>query len=127
MTIVFIGDSITDMDRREGPLGLGNGYVDIVAGLLRDRGEEHHVVNTGIAGDRVVHLRHRFAADALDHRPDVGPGVVAPDTVHPSPMGHLLIARLWLAASDAFPTRSAIAGLTADPAEQTSSQEPVAF
>jgi acyl-CoA thioesterase I len=30
-TIVFIGDSITDCDRRTDPLGLGSGYVDIDA------------------------------------------------------------------------------------------------
>ena len=29
-----------------------------------------------------------------------GPVVVAPDNVHPSPMGHQLIARLWLGAYD---------------------------
>jgi len=46
-----------------------------------------------------------------------GPTVVAPDGVHPSPFGHLLIARLWLdayqavsAATSAGPARAGTAG-----------------
>jgi len=70
-TIVFIGDSITDCDRRTDPLGLGSGYVDIVATALRERGDDSAIVNTGIAGDRVEHLQQRFQADALDHAPSV--------------------------------------------------------
>ena len=70
-TIVFIGDSITDCDRRTDPLGLGGGYVDFVAGALRDRRDDSAIVNTGIAGDRVEHLQQRFQADALDHAPTV--------------------------------------------------------
>jgi lysophospholipase L1-like esterase len=201
--IVFIGDSITDCDRRTDPLGLGGGYVDLVTGLLRDRGDDSAVINSGVSGDRIEHLRLRWQADALDHAPAVlsiyigvndtlvafyqgrptpvdlfeqryrdvldrtaaagrpgliilepffigstseshwiegndfaradldskrpvvrelatrygavfvplqeamdaaaaerGPAVVAPDGVHPSATGHLLIARLWLAAYD---------------------------
>ena len=70
-TIVFIGDSITDCDRRTDPLGLGGGYVDLVTGLLRDRGDETAVVNTGVSGDRIEHLRQRWQADVLDHAPTV--------------------------------------------------------
>ncbi|GAA5193437.1 SGNH/GDSL hydrolase family protein [Rugosimonospora acidiphila] len=70
-TVVFIGDSITDCDRRSDPIGLGGGYVDIVASTLRERGDAPTVVNTGIAGDRVEHLQQRWQADALDHRPAV--------------------------------------------------------
>jgi acyl-CoA thioesterase-1 len=70
-TIVFIGDSITDCDRRTDPLGLGSGYVDIVARTLRERGDLSTVVNTGIAGDRVAHLQERWQVDALDHTPSV--------------------------------------------------------
>ena len=70
-TIVFIGDSITDCDRRTDLLGLGSGYVDIVARTLRERGDLSTVVNTGIAGDRVANLQERWQADALDHKPSV--------------------------------------------------------
>ena len=68
-TIVFIGDSITDCDRQTDPLALGSGYVDMVARTLRSRGVDTPIVNTGIAGDRVEHLRHRWQVDALDHAP----------------------------------------------------------
>jgi acyl-CoA thioesterase-1 len=66
MTFVFIGDSITDCDRRTDPLGLGSGYVDMIATEL---GTAARVVNTGISGDRVAHLAERWAADALAHDP----------------------------------------------------------
>jgi acyl-CoA thioesterase-1 len=70
-TIVFIGDSITDCDRRTDPLGLGGGYVDIIASTLRERGDGATVVNTGISGDRIQHLWERWGSDALDHAPSV--------------------------------------------------------
>ncbi len=69
--IVFTGDSITDAERRTDPLGLGGGYVDFVAGALRERGDDSTVVNTGISGDRIEHLQQRWQEDALDHRPSV--------------------------------------------------------
>ena len=69
--IVFIGDSITDCDRRTDPLGLGGGYVDLVTGLLRDRGDDSVVINSGVSGDRIEHLGLRWQADALDHAPAV--------------------------------------------------------
>jgi acyl-CoA thioesterase I len=70
-TIVFTGDSITDCDRRSDPLGLGGGYVDIVASELRERGDDAAIVNTGVSGDRIGQLRERWQRDALDHRPDL--------------------------------------------------------
>jgi len=51
--IVFAGDSITDSDRRTDRLGLGYGYVNLVAAALRDHGQHSTVVNAGVAGDRV--------------------------------------------------------------------------
>lgn len=69
--IVFIGDSITDCDRRADRLGLGGGYVDLVARRLRARGDRIAVVNAGVSGDRVEHLRQRWQTDALDHHPSV--------------------------------------------------------
>ncbi len=69
--IVFAGDSITDGDRRSDRLGLGYGYVDMVARALRARGDQSTVVNSGIAGNRVAHLQLRWQADVLDHRPTV--------------------------------------------------------
>jgi lysophospholipase L1-like esterase len=71
VNLVFAGDSITDSDRRTDPLGLGGGYVGLAAGLLRERGEQHRVVNAGVSGDRVEHLLERWQRDVLDRRPDV--------------------------------------------------------
>jgi lysophospholipase L1-like esterase len=70
-TILFTGDSITDCDRRADPLGLGYGYVDMVARQLRVRGDQSTVVNTGVAGNRVGHLVARWQTDVLDHAPSV--------------------------------------------------------
>lgn len=70
-TLVFIGDSITDCHRRTDPLGLGGGYVDIVATTLHARGDAPAVLNTGVSGDRLEHLAQRWEADALAHRPAV--------------------------------------------------------
>jgi acyl-CoA thioesterase-1 len=70
-TIVFVGDSITDCDRRTDPIGLGGGYVDAVADALRERGDESSLVNAGVSGDRLRDVQARLQVDALDHRPTV--------------------------------------------------------
>jgi len=70
-TIVFIGDSITDCDRRSDPLGLGGGYVDMIASALRHRGDGASLVNTGVSGDRIEHLQARWQEDAIDRKPTV--------------------------------------------------------
>ena len=69
--ILFIGDSITDCRRDLDPRGLGDGYVDIVADELAARGEDVVVLNRGVAGDRVAHLRQRWQRDVIDEHPDV--------------------------------------------------------
>jgi acyl-CoA thioesterase I len=70
-TIVFIGDSITDCERGLDRRGLGGGYVDLVASTLAERGDDARIVNTGISGNRIEHLRERWQTDALDHAPTV--------------------------------------------------------
>ncbi len=69
--IVFIGDSITDSDRRTDRLGLGYGYVNLVAAALRERGTSSTIINSGVAGNRVAHLQQRWQRDVLDHDPTV--------------------------------------------------------
>lgn len=59
-THLFVGDSITDADRRADPEGLGDGYVRLVGELTGD-----HVVNRGIAGDRAKDLEARWDVDVL--------------------------------------------------------------
>ncbi len=70
---LFQGDSITDCGRDYGdPESLGQGYAAMTAGVLRalypDKGLRF--INRGISGNRVTHLRDRWDADTLAHRPD---------------------------------------------------------
>jgi acyl-CoA thioesterase-1 len=67
-TIVFIGDSITDAERRQTADGLGEGYVRELA--ARPELSGWTVVNRGIGGNRVVDLRARWQEDLLDLAPD---------------------------------------------------------
>ena len=67
---VFIGDSITDVGRREDPDGfLGHGYVRMLRDRLEVERPGHEVINKGISGDRVVDLMARWQADVLDVKP----------------------------------------------------------
>jgi acyl-CoA thioesterase I len=73
-TIVFIGDSITDVDRRKAEYApLGKGYVNFAANLVlaRHASIDLKVVNTGISGDTVRSLVKRWQVDCLDHKPAV--------------------------------------------------------
>lgn len=72
-TILFQGDSITDVGRCSTPDGLGTGYVSIVKGWLVARHPEagYRVVNRGVGGDRTVELLARWKADCLDLAPNV--------------------------------------------------------
>jgi len=69
-TVEFIGDSITDCDRLDDlELGLGDGYVRLIADTLRPLGI--HVINRGISGNRSADLVTRWRNDCLDLAPDV--------------------------------------------------------
>lgn len=73
-TILFIGDSITDADRkREDPTDLGKGYPLLVAADLVERYPELHlsIVNRGIGGDKIADLAERWEKDCLALKPDV--------------------------------------------------------
>lgn len=66
--IVLTGDSITDCDRdRQDLASLGQGYVALIAQELPG----HQVINTGVSGDRIADLQHRWQPDVLAHQPDV--------------------------------------------------------
>jgi lysophospholipase L1-like esterase len=72
--MVFIGDSITDADRRRqaySPLGFG--YVHFVTNWLLAKYPacDLKIVNTGISGDTIIDLQHRWQSDCIAHRPDV--------------------------------------------------------
>jgi len=78
-TILFQGDSITDVgrDRNRGqandPRSLGNGYPMLIAsGLLRDHAEKKlNVLNRGISGNKVPDLAARWQAECIDLKPNV--------------------------------------------------------
>lgn len=75
--LIMIGDSITDAERYR-PVGeggyaaLGQGYVQLVAGLLGAVYPQQgiRIVNMGIAGNTVRDLQARWQTDVLDLRPD---------------------------------------------------------
>ena len=73
-TIVFTGDSITDMGRCQPayrPLGLG--YVYFVGNLLLAKYPhlELNIINTGISGNTVRDLKNRWEKDCLNYKPDI--------------------------------------------------------
>lgn len=96
-TLLFVGDSITDCNRRASAQPLGEGYVKFFADFLtiREPDKKVKILNKGISGNRVTDLENRWTDDVLRHRPDwlsilVGindlhsvllnaPGAVSPD------------------------------------------------
>jgi lysophospholipase L1-like esterase len=70
--IVFIGDSITDCERRSTCAPYGNGYVSLVRSFVLASRPDLNLtwVNHGIGGDTVRNLRARWQSDAIDVRPD---------------------------------------------------------
>jgi acyl-CoA thioesterase-1 len=161
VTILFIGDSVTDCGRRDdADRNLGNGYVRLISEAFEAGGTPANVVNRGINGNRVRDLAARWEKDCLDLAPtlvsvligindtwrryddndptdveefaaqyralltalpgrehmalvlvepfllvpadahlnefDVDPREIAADGVHPTALGHQLLAKLWL-------------------------------
>ncbi|MEP7359715.1 MAG: SGNH/GDSL hydrolase family protein [Anaerolineales bacterium] len=70
--IVFIGDSITDCDRRGAAAPYGDGYVSMVRNFLIARYPEYHltIVNRGISGNTVRDLAARWEQDVIKQQPD---------------------------------------------------------
>ena len=70
LTVLFIGDSVTDCGRRDDPdRGLGNGYVRLVDEAFTAGGTPANIVNRGISGNRVRDLKARWQADAVALKP----------------------------------------------------------
>lgn len=71
-TILFIGDSITDMGRRDTERPLGGGYVKLFSDFMtiREPGKKVRVINKGIGGETIEGLRNRWSDDVLRHKPD---------------------------------------------------------
>jgi lysophospholipase L1-like esterase len=70
--IVFIGDSITDCDRRGPHAPYGDGYVNLVRSFVTARYPELGLtwLNRGVGGDTVRQLADRWETDAVATRPD---------------------------------------------------------
>jgi len=73
-TILFIGDSITDADRKlrvYKPFGFG--YVHFVANFLLGKYPAYNlnIINKGINGNTIRNLKNRWQKDCLDHNPDI--------------------------------------------------------
>ena len=73
--LLIIGDSITDCGRAR-PIGegegLGSGYVNFINAILTAKfpKDKIKVLNTGVSGDTVRHLKARWQTDVLDLSPD---------------------------------------------------------
>ena len=74
-TILFQGDSITDVGRNrepsEYPWALGPGYAGVVSANLSAKYKgEYNYINRGISGNRIVDVYARIKADIINHKPD---------------------------------------------------------
>ncbi|MFI2780329.1 SGNH/GDSL hydrolase family protein [Streptomyces sp. ALB3] len=73
-TVLFQGDSITDVGRlTERDTPLGNGYARLAAERVRSARPDSDItfVNRGVSGDGISDLRARWREDALELEPDV--------------------------------------------------------
>jgi len=74
LSILFIGDSITDAGRLEAAYRpFGYGYVHFVAYHLLAKYPEYNlnIINTGISGDTILDLNDRWEKDCLNYKPDI--------------------------------------------------------
>ncbi|GAA0357517.1 SGNH/GDSL hydrolase family protein [Alkalibacterium iburiense] len=73
-TLLFIGDSITDVGRNREDYGsLGHGFPLMIAAYLQAMYPEKRLtfLNRGIGGDRLIDLKNRWEDDCLDLNPDI--------------------------------------------------------
>lgn len=72
-TILFQGDSITDVGRDRANIGdLGKGYPNLVAGCLGfENPEKYTFIDKGVSGNRIVDVYARIKDDILNLKPDV--------------------------------------------------------
>ena len=66
-TILFQGDSITDMARIRD--GIGVGYVKYTIEALAEKYPDLQFLNRGVGGNRTTELVNRWEEDTLSHKP----------------------------------------------------------
>jgi lysophospholipase L1-like esterase len=88
-TILFIGDSITDVSRRNAERPYGNGFVKIFRDMLiaREPEKQVNIINKGIGGNTVWQLRDRWTDDMLFHKPDFVVILIGINDLH-QPLGN---------------------------------------
>lgn len=95
--VVFIGDSITDVGRRDVAFPFGTGYVKLAIDLITAKYPERAIrfFNQGIGGDTAPGLRNRWADDVLIHNPDWVSVLVGINDLHgyfcPAPQVEILV------------------------------------
>lgn len=68
--IVFLGDSITDCGRNYNDIeSIGTGYVSIIK--QNKCCNKYHIINKGIAGNKIADLYNRLKKDCIDLKPDI--------------------------------------------------------
>lgn len=73
-TILFIGDSITDVGRdRSDAYDLGKGFPMLIAAHLLHKYPHYDltILNRGISGDKVIDLKNRWDEDCLELNPEI--------------------------------------------------------
>lgn len=73
-TLLFIGDSITDVGRNRTDGGdLGEGFPNLLATKLVEKYPKYEltILNRGISGDQVIDLKNRWTEDCLLLKPDI--------------------------------------------------------
>lgn len=68
--IIFLGDSITDANRKISPNQLGYGYVNIFSELLNDNNRQWNIVNRGGDGYVTEQVAAGLQADCISLHPD---------------------------------------------------------
>ena len=73
-TILFLGDSVTDCDRKYDDLtNLGEGFPKLVAQQLKTKYPDYQLtfINKGISGNKIQDIVDRLKNDCLDFQPNM--------------------------------------------------------
>ena len=75
MNILFQGDSITDCgwdrNHKEPNIGLGHGYVNLIASRLNFESDKYNIYNRGVSGNRICDMYARWIENTLNIEYDI--------------------------------------------------------